>query len=925
MRGRPPGSTYLQPLKWALLLYPKRFRSTYGAELLDVQAARLRTALEQSGRVAAVAALVRAFVNLVAGVLPEHVRERRINREPPNGTNTLNSAVRGDPKVYSILHGIRYALRGFARQPGFTLVAVVTLALGIGANTAIFSLVNGILLKPLPFDNPDELVGIWHTAPGLGVDEANQAPSLHYTYLDEGRFFSEIGMWDNGSASVTGLDEPEVVQIMRVTEGTFRALRLQPALGRLFNSEDDSPGSPLTVVLSYDYWQTRFGGDSGILGRTITVESSPRAIVGVLGADVRFLVYDPALYLPFQFDRSVLALGDFSYNGLARLAPGVSLMQANADVARMIPMAPEKFPGGITNEMLQQIQFGPNIRPLKVDAVGDVGEVLWVLLGTVGMILLIACANVSNLFLVRAEAREREMAVRAAMGAGRSRIAGEFLNESLLLGALGGLGGIALAYGGLALLRSLGPAELPRLADVALDLRVLLFTLVLSLFSGVFFGLFPMLKYRRVVLTTALKEAGRGGSSGREKHRARNTLVVAQMALAFLLLVGAGLLIRSFQALCNVDPGFRDSDEVLLVRLNIAEAQIEDPVDVTRTHQLIAERIGQIPGVTSVGSSSSVVLDRWVSDNPVWVEGFPVPEGQLPALRRMKHVSDNYFETIQIPLLAGRTLEWRDSYEFNRVVVVTENFAREHWGSAAAALGKRVSSRAGPNNWYEIVGVSGNVRDDGLDRDPVTVVYWPMMIKGFRDDAPGDSGEIVTRRSQNYAIRSERVGSPQFLAEVRRAIWAVDPNVPLANVRTLDELLDRSMARTSFSLIMLGIAAAVALILSTIGIYGVISYIVTQRTRELGVRLALGANAGDVRRMVLKHGLILCGFGVSLGLVAAFGLTRLMGALLYGVDPVDPLTFGTVAVSLTVVALLASYVPAARAAGIDPVEAIRTE
>jgi putative ABC transport system permease protein len=361
------------------------------------------------------------------------------------------------------------------------------------------------------------------------------------------------------------------------------------------------------------------------------------------------------------------------------------------------------------------------------------------------------------------------------------------------------------------------------------------------------------------------------------------------------------------------------------VRLSIPSAQVEDPVEVTQTHQLISERLSQIPGVTSVGSATSVTMDGWNSDNPAFVEEFPVPEGQIPDMRRMKWVAEGYFETMQIPVLAGRALEWRDAFELNKVVMVTENFAMEHWDSPADALGKRIATGLNAGNWYEIVGVSGNVRDEGLDRDHSSVVYWPAMLRNVWADMPGEADEVTARRSMNYAIRSARVGTPDFLVAVRDAIWGVNPNLPLAGVRGLEELLDRSMARTSFSLIMLGIAAGVALILGTIGIYGVISYIVSQRTRELGVRLALGANSGDVRKMVLKQGMILCSFGVLFGLGAAAVLTRLMEALLFGVNPVDPVTFGAVSVSLTLVALLASYVPAARAAGIDPVEAIRYE
>jgi predicted permease len=591
----------------------------------------------------------------------------------------------------------------------------------------------------------------------------------------------------------------------------------------------------------------------------------------------------------------------------------------------MLPLAVEKFPGGIGMDLLESARFAPNLRPLKTDVVGDVGSVLWVLLGTVGAILLMACANVANLFMVRAEGREREMAVRTAMGADQPTIAREFLKESLTLGILGGLGGVALAWGGLRLLTSLGPQGLPRLADVALDGRVLLFTLALSLSSGVLFGMFPVLKYRRDDLVAALKEGGRGGGASHARHRARNTLVVAQVALALLLLVGSGLMVRSFQALGSVDPGFRNAGEVLLVRLTVPSAEVGDPEEVARTHQLLQQSLGRVAGVTAVGLSSSATMDGYDSNDPIFVDGFPLSEGQLPPIRRFKWVGEGYFAAMQIPLVAGRAIDWRDSFDLNHVAMVTESFAREYWSNPGEAVGKRISTGLTAGNWAEIVGVTGNVRDDGLHQDPTAVIYWPLLQSNFWGDLPVDVPDITVRRSMNYVIRSPRVGSRELMADVRDAVWDVNPSLPLAGVQTLDGVVARSMARTSFSLAMLGIAAAVALLLGAVGIYGVVSYVVSQRTREMGIRLALGASAAEVQTMVLRQGLALAGIGVILGLAAATGLTHLMEALLYGVEPVDPLTFGTAAAALALVALMASWAPARRAARADPAEAIRWE
>jgi predicted permease len=815
----------------------------------------------------------------------------------------------------------RQLLRKLLRSPLFTLVSVGTLALGIGANAAIFSVVHGVLLKPLPFEEPERLVGIWHTAPGLGFDKVNQSPALHFTYRDLGRVFDQVGMWDNEQASVTRLAEPERVESMNVTDGTLALLRVKPKLGRIFTPEDDAPGTPLTVILSESYWQRRFGSDPKVLGRTIMVNGKSREIVGVLSKELRFLRFQPDLFLPMQFDPAEVILGNFSYQGIARLKPGVGIDEANADVARMIPVAAEKYPRGLTLQMLKEARFDANVVPLKEDVVGDVGNVLWILLGTVGLVLLIACANVANLFLVRTDARQQELALRTALGADRKRLSRELLLESVTLGILGGLLGLALAYGGIRLLVAIGPESLPRLNEIGIDSTVLLFTFGISLFSGVLFGLFPVFKYGRMSLTAALKEGGRGGSEGRERHRARSFLVVVQIALALVLLVGSGLMIRSFQALRKVNPGFVRPEEVLSVRLSIPSAEVEDPVQVVRMHRQIMERIEAIPGVDSIGLSSSVTMDGWDSNDPIWVEDFPVPEGQLPPIRRYKWIGENYFETVGNPVLAGRALTWHDVETRAHVVVVTENLAREYWGEPAKAIGKRVrqSFDKTPGPWREIVGVVGNEHDNGVSEKPTAIVYWPMLVEDFWTQ------EVFAQRSMVYAIRTRRLGTPTFLDEVRAAVWSVNPNLPLANVRTLEEILENSMARTSFTLVMLGIAAGVALVLGAVGIYGVISYSVSQRTREIGVRMALGAARKDVNRLVLQEGLPLILTGLALGLVAALGLTRLMAALLFGVSPIDPVTFASVSVTLAAIALLASYLPARRAAGMDPTEALRWE
>lgn len=815
---------------------------------------------------------------------------------------------------------LKQILRRLGHSPMFTAITLVTLGIGIGANSAIFSVVNGILIKPLPYPHADSLVSVWQTAPGLGFRELNASPATYFTYREEGRAFQDIGLWASQSASVTGFAEPEQVETLAVTHGTLPVLGVQPLRGRWFTPEDDSPGRPETMIITYGYWQHRFGGDASALGRRIIVDGRAREVVGIMPASFRFLNRTPALILPFQLDRNKVFIGNFSFQAIARLKPGVTIAQGNADVARMLPMLPQKFPlaSGLTPKVLEEARIGPDVRPLKQDVVGDVGSVLWVLMSTVGIVLFIACANVANLLLVRAEGRQQELAVRVALGASRSRVAGELLLESVTLALAGGVVGVAVAYAALRLLVVLAPVNLPRVQDISIDPWVLLFTMGISLVAGLLFGLAPVIRYAGPHAESALRGGGRTFSDGRERHRMRSALVVVQVALALVLLVGSGLMIRTFQALRHVQPGFTQPEQILTLRLSIPNAQVPEPERVARMFNDILDRIAAIPGVESVSLSNSTTMDGSRSADPIFAEDRPTSEGQLPPIRRYKYLSPGYFQAMGNRLLAGRDFTWVDIHAMRPVTLVSENLAREYWGTPAAAVGKRI--RENPKGtWREIVGVVGNERDNGIDQEAPTIVYWPFMIRNFW------SAPIEVRRTLVFAIRSKRTGSDNFLKEISQAVWAVNSELPFANVRTVKEIYERSMARSSFTLVMLGVAAGMALLLGVVGIYGVVSYSLSQRTREIGIRMALGATHRQVRGLFVRHGLMLAGIGVVCGVATAIPLTRLMSALLFEVSPLDPLTYVAVSIGLVAAALLASYLPARRATRIEPVEALRAE
>ena len=818
-------------------------------------------------------------------------------------------------------HRLREMIRRLARTPGFASVAVITIALGIGANTAIFSVINGVLLKPLPYPKPDELVGMWHAAPGINIPELNQSPSNYFTYRDQNRTLVDMGLYNNRSASVTGLAQPEQVQTIEVTDGTLPILGVPPLLGRWFERKDDLPGSAKTVMLAYGYWQSKFGGERSVLGRRILVDGDAHEVIGVMPHDFRFLDYKFSLLLPMRLDRNKTFLGNFSYRGVARMKPGVTVAQVNADVARMLPMVYAAFPPppGFNMHIFERARIGPNVRPFAKDLIGDVGSMLWVLMGTVGLVLLIACANVANLMLVRAEARQQELAIRSALGAGWNRIARELLSESMVLGLLGGAAGVGLAYGALKLLVALAPTGLPRLGDISIDVRTGMFALAISIVSGLLFGFIPVFRYAGIRPALGLRQGSRSFSQSRERHRVQNGLVVVQVGLALVLVIGSGLMIRTFWALERQAPGFTRPEQVQILRIAIPGTEVKEPERVVRLQQAILEKLRQIPGVSDAGMSSSMTMDGRTSNDLIFTKDRAYEESGLPPIRRFKFISPGFFKTVGNPLIAGRDLTWTDVYNLTPVVLVSENFAREYWGDPTAALGRQIRENS-KDDWHEIIGVTGDELDDGANKKAPTIVYWPLMMKQFW----GDPVHVI-RFPMAFALRTPRAGSEQLATEIRQAVWSVNPDLPVADVATQEDIYKKSMARVSFTMVMLALAGGMALLLGMIGIYGVISYSITQKTREIGIRTALGASESQVVSMFVYRGLRLSIVGVVLGLAGAVASTRLMTSLLFGVSAIDPVTYAAVAAAVITAAVAASYVPSRGAARAVPLDALRAE
>jgi predicted permease len=804
--------------------------------------------------------------------------------------------------VEGVLRDTRHAFRMIRRNPTFSAATILTLALGIGANTAMFSVFRAVLIRPLPYPGSEALVGVANrlVIHGQVFEDADLSPAMYFACKENAKAFASFGVWTSGAATVTGLGDPEQLAIVTATQGVLPALGIPPYIGRWFSGKDDSPGTPETVILSYGYWQRKFGGDAGAIGRTIVVDFIPRQVIGVMPAGFRVAKVSPDILLPQRFPASGLP-EDLSYAGVARLKPGVTLPLANQDVARVWKAWGE---AAGASRMLDLLQVRPNLRPLKKDVVGNIGPMLTLLMGALGLVLLLVCANVANLVLVRAQARQQEFAIRAALGAGWRRIAREVLVESLTLGFLGGALGLALAYLGLRVLVTKGPANLPRLAEITLDGSALAFVLACATGSSLVFGLAAVMRCGR----PGRMQAARGSTPGMGQVRAQNALVVIQVALAFVLLVASGLMIRSFRALLAVRPGFTHPEWIQTVRISLPEVLAPKPEQVTRMQAEILGRLSTVPGVTAAGFGHGLPLEAEYRNGVVIAVEGKTPPDQMPPNRAFRNVSPGLLAAQGTRLVEGRDFTWDDVFGQRRVALVSANMARENWGDPAGALGKRIRfGRDGP--WNEVIGVAEDVYADGINMPPPPTVY----------------SHIGGRRAVTFAIRSKRSGTQAFLQEIAAQVHAVNPNLPLAKVRTLNDVYRESMAQTSFALVLLAIAGAMALTLAIVGVYGVLAYGVARRRHEVGIRLALGAEPQALRWLFVRRGLVLNCIGSVIGLALALGLSRWIGSLLFGLTPLDPLTYGAAGGLIALAAMAASYFPAQQAASLDPMETLRSE
>jgi predicted permease len=814
-------------------------------------------------------------------------------------------------------HDLSYGIRSLTNNPGFTLVAVLSLAIGIGANTAIFSVTNAVLLRPLPFKDADRLVILWSRSPGLNVPQDWFSPGQYLDVKTQNTVFSEVSITIGGSFNLTNQATPEHIDGARISSSFFSLLGAHSMLGRVFLPEEDEPGKPPTVILSYAFWQRHFGNDQGVLGQTLTLNGNVSTVVGVMPPEFSLNkevfpavngIQNADLLVPLPLSETARNnRGNEDFNIFARLKPDIGIAQAQAEMDviadRMKQQYPANYPpsGGLTISVV----------PLLQQVVGDISMALKVLFGSVGFVLLIACANVANLLLSRAAARQKEFAIRFAVGATRLRLIRQLLTESVLLALLGGLLGVGIAYLTVRMLRVFGPESIPRLHEVAIDGRVIAFTFFIALVTGVIFGLWPALRASRVDLNEALKEGGRSsgsGESGRGGHRTRRLLVVAEVALSLLLLIGAGLLIRSYQRIQNSYPGF-DPHNLLSLRLQLPATKYPKPENILSFFRSVGERLSRVPEVESVATTYSLPMSTVaLSWEPVTIDGYVPRNAQDFIISNVRVISPEYFRTMGVPLLRGRYFDEHDTKDAQNVAIIDETLAERFWPNEDP-IGKRLQ-RANSGSWRTVVGVISDAKQYSHEKEPPITVYYPF--------------EQYLARSMFLVIRTSP-DPAQMTTAITKEIQALDPEMAVFDVSTMDQRLYDSVTRRRFAMLLLAVFAAIASILASIGIYGVMAYTVNERTHEIGIRLALGAQPANLLRLVIKQAMTLTSIGLAIGLAGSVAMTRVMSNLLYGVSATDTLTFLITPLLLGSVALLASYVPARRAAKVDPMVAFRCE
>lgn len=800
----------------------------------------------------------------------------------------------------TLLRDIRYGIRSLLKRPGFTAIALIALALGIGANTAIFSLVNAVLLRPLPFAEPDRLVWVFGNIRN-GGNRASVAPLDFLDFREQNTTFEQFAASFSVPLPVnlTGTGEPERLTAAAVTGNYFQALGVTPVMGRTFQLENEQPAQNQVAVLSYALWQKRFGGDMAIVGKKVTLDSKTSEVIGVMPRDFSF-PQSAELWVPINFDAGPQMKQRKAHfmRPIGKLKPGVSLAEAQADTDAIARHLEEQYPATNTGWNLRLI-------PLREQLVGNIKPTLFILFGAVGFVLLIACANVANLLLVRAAARQREIALRTALGAGRFRIVRQMITESVLLALTGGALGTLLALWGVDLLVKLSAGSIPPTAQVRIDLTVLAFTLGISLITGVLFGLAPALRTLRLNLSELLKEGGRSDGDGTPRNRTRSVLVVIESAVAVVLLIGAGLLIRSLVQLQNINPGF-DAHNVLTMRVDLPREKYPNPEKAGNFFAQLEDRVQGLPGVETVGLITELPLSGQPNDVPFSIEGRPPASPDQLMGADFRRVNQQYLKALRIPLLSGRNFTEQEARESARVVIISDLLATEIFPNEDP-LGKRLVM-AFDEKAFEIIGIAGDIRHRSMEADPLPAMYLPTIQTPW----------------MNLVIRTQS-DPANLTAAVRKEVRAIDPDQPVAAVRTMEEWVDTSVAGPRYRTGLLALFALVALLLASTGIYGVMSYSVSQRTHEIGVRMALGARQMDVLKLVVRQGMTLVVVGVGLGLIGAFALTRLMSTLLFGVTAKDPVTFVVVAALLTLVAFVACYLPARRATKVDPLVALRYE